>query len=238
MLITEEQLFNYISCPLKYDLIYNKKLNIGEPKTLPRLLAPIEKFLFINILNGKVPHINELKKKWDNTCSDNEDYIDDRKCINGLGLIISLYNWVYANKIIILSCSSKYEITTSNNNSIVGSLGAVTSSNGTGYELLYSNFSDKLLTQFDIDSKIKYTLDSYAFEKLYNQKVNGLKIHFVKQDKDFFTTRNEDDYNRLEAIIDSVCNGIDNKVYYPRESYMCEKCQGRGACLMWNKKGV
>ena len=49
--------------------------------------------------------------------------------------------------------------------------------------------------------KLKYTLDSYAFKKLYNKDI-GVKFHHVKSDRDYFTFRIEDDLIGLFVLLE------------------------------------
>ena len=77
--------------------------------------------------------------------------------------------------------------------------------------LLITDFSNKYPTQPLLDMKLKYTLDSYAFKKLYNKDI-GVKFHHVKSDRDYFTFRIEDDFNRLVRVIRNVALSIDNRL--------------------------
>lgn len=234
MKITEQQMFDYITCPAKYDIKYNKRIDIRDEQTLPKLLNKVAKFFYLNLFNGKVCTANELKAKWDSVCKANMDFIDAKKNLAGWGAIINLLNWAQRNQIVILDVDTTYSFVV-DNVEILGQMDPILAIPGRGMELLITNFSDRLPDQIASDMKLKYSLDSLAFEKVYNKELEGIRIHSVKADKDLFTRRGKMEYKRLEDTITSVAKGIENNIFYPREGPLCSNCSAKEYCKFWSK---
>ena len=79
MNIKEKELFDYINCPLFYDLAYNKHIPIKDNISMQTLLDTVTHYFYSNLINGKVCTMDELKNKWDSICEQNKYYIDSKK---------------------------------------------------------------------------------------------------------------------------------------------------------------
>jgi len=108
--ITEQQLFDYISCPVKYDIKYNKNIDIDEPISMNILLNKMFHFFSINLLNQKVLTPNQLKNKWDSTCNLYPAYIDTKKNLIGIDYILKMHNWAKNNEMTVLDIDTNYSI--------------------------------------------------------------------------------------------------------------------------------
>ena len=238
MVITEQQLFDYISCPALYDFRHNKNIRIIDPVSMPKLLKKVAKYFYFNLLGGKVPSGNDLKKKWDSICNINPDYIDAKKNLEGLGFIMKLLQWASGEQIIVIDIDSQYNLNLSSTSTgpieLIGNMGTILALPGDSYELLVTDFSNKLPDQTLVDMKLKYTLDNYAFKSVYKKPIAGIRIRNVRHAKDYLTTRTDDDYRRLEATVINVSRCIKDNIYYPRESIMCVPCTAKDYCKVWN----
>jgi hypothetical protein len=237
MVITEQQLFDYIACPAMYDVKHNKNIQIEEPVSVAKLLNKVAKYFYMNLLNGKVPTSNDLKKKWDSICVQNPVYVDAKRNLEGMGLIMKLLQWASAEEILVVDMDSQYrlmfQIADPLPVELVGTMGTILALPNNKYELLVTDFSSKMPDQTLIDMKLKYSLDSYAFLGVYNKRVDGVKIRNVKNAKDFLTFRSEDDFHRLKQTVANVAICIKNKLFYPRESVMCSTCNAKDYCKAW-----
>lgn len=236
MVINEQQLFDYITCPAMYDVKHNKHIQIGETVSTAKLLNKVAKYFYVNLLNGKVPSSNDLKKKWDSVCNQYIDYVDSKKSLEGMGLIMKLLQWAGSEEIIVVDIDSPYRLMFKSNIGpieLIGDMGAILSLPNNKYELLITDFSNKIPDQTIVDMKLKYTLDSYAFQGVYNRQVDGIRVRNVKNAKDFLTFRSQDDYRRLEQTVANVATCISQNLYYPRESIMCASCNAKEYCKVW-----
>lgn len=234
MKLTEQQLFEYIFCPARYDIKFNKKIDIEEHISMPILLNKVSRYFFVNLLNGKIPSIQELKSKWDSICTANLERVDAKTNIEGWGLIINMINWASRNKIVVLDMDTMYNISIGDVE-LSGQMGTILAAGNNKMELFVPNFSNKTPDQTEVDMKLKYTVDMYAFEKTYNRELQGIHIKTFKNDKDLYSYRTHPDFIRLEDTITGVANGIKANAFYPRENVLCGSCRAREYCKYWQR---
>lgn len=235
MKLTEQQMYDYMFCPAKYDLKYNKLINIEEQKTLNHLLNKVAKYFYVNLMNEKVLSLNALQKKWDSICETNTDYINNKKSLDGLFLIKKMYEWAKQNQIYILDVDTKYNIVIGDIE-LIGNMNPIMITKNKKFELIDTDFGTKIKDQIDVDMKLKYSIDSYSFKKLNDQEIDGVRIHNVKTNTDLFTKKSEPDYRRMKSTIKGVAEGIRNNIYYPREQVLCTNCTARDYCKYWYSK--
>lgn len=229
--LTEQQFFDYMACPAMFEMKYIKKIPISEPISTPKLLSKIAKYFYINLLNGKICTNNELKRKWDSICQSHEGEITSKQVMDGISFIMKLALWAQNQRLVVLDMDTRYNIRVGDTE-LVGNLGTILSAPNNQYELLITDFSSRMPDQTLINMKLKYTLDAYAFNKVHGKFVDGVKVHSVKFDKDFFSSRTDGDFKRLETAIRNVGKSITEGLYYPREG-MCSTCTGKDFCKYW-----
>jgi ASC-1-like (ASCH) protein len=234
MRITEAELFEYIFCPARYEMKYVKKIDLPEYNSMDKMLNKVAKFFFVNLLNGKVCSVNELKNKWDSICKANPDFIDAKKSIAGLGLIVNLADWASKERLSVIDIDTKFNLVI-DGVVIEGYMGGpILSRPNGGLELLITSFSSRIPDQVDIDMKLKYSLDALAFAEVLNKDLDGIRVHSVKSYKDLKTIRSKEDFNRIKRTVKSVAKGIENEIYYPRENVLCSTCNANAYCKMWH----
>lgn len=232
LIITEDQLFDYIKCPAFYDMKYNKKIPYKDTVSMQYLLDQVCRKFYTNLLDKKVLNMQDLKKKWDSVCNGNKDYINSKRNLEGINYIVNFARWASENKIILVDYNSYYSISF-DDVVVEGTLGAILALPGRKCELLVSKFSTRAPEQFELDKSLKYTLDCYAFRKEYKHNISAVKIVHFKNNKEFTTYRTNNDFERLESTIKGVGNGIRNNSFYPRENVFCGYCYFKEYCKYW-----
>jgi hypothetical protein len=232
--LTEQQFFDYIFCPAKYDLKYNKKIVIEEPFSINNILNTISKFFYMYIVNNmKTPSMNTITTKFDSLMKPYMDITSNKQYTDALFQLRNFYNWACSNRIAVIDSDIKYII---NHKDIIleGIMSPVAINENKRLEFLIMNFSSRTPDQLEIDTKLKYSIDMMSFnESNKDNKIFATKVHCVKSGKDFITSRTDNDYNRLTATIEGVAAGINNKAFYPRESHMCQNCSYKNCCRGW-----
>lgn len=233
MLITEEQLFDYITCPCYYDMKYNKGIPVSKEVTMQSLLDQVSRHFYSNLLNKKVCSMDELKRKWDSICEKNKEFINSKRNIEGMNYIINFARWASENKLILADFDSTYSIFL-DGVEVQGTIGPISVLPGKRCELLSSRFSNREPNQSDIDKKLKFTLDCYAFKNAYDHDISAVKVVHFKNNKEFTTHRTQTDYDRLCSTVQGVAKGISAGAYYPRESVFCTTCPLKNYCKYWS----
>lgn len=233
MNISENQLFDYITCPAYYDMKYNKRLGYKEEPTMQKLLDNVSRHFYSNLLNKKVCSMEELKKKWDSICDNNKEFINSKRNLEGMNYIINFARWASNNRIMLADFDSSYTVSV-DDIQVNGTLGPISVLPGRKCELIVNRFSNREPDQYDIDKKLKYTLDCYAFKDAYQHDISAVKVIHFKNNKEFLTQRTQSDYDRLISTIRGVANGISSEAYYPRENIFCSSCEMKPYCKYWS----
>lgn len=235
--LTEEELFDFIRCPIRYDAIRNKRIITGQEDSMPRYLEKVAHWFFLQLMNGVVPATSKLKQKWDKLCEQHSDYITPQKNLEGVDKLMKLFRWAEDEQLVVGDTDIPYEYAIKDERGVVsfrGEIGTVAQALKRSPKpfLLYLDFGNKYPDQAMLDMKLKYTLDSYAIAELSN-KCLGIKIHHVKSGNDFYTMRQAQDYERMKKVVANVARSIQQKLYYPRENVMCANCDMENFCRIW-----
>ena len=232
--ITEQQLFDYISCPAKYDMRYNKKIILND-FSFNKILEDVTRYFFIYLINKlKVPSLRMLTDRLDSLTKNYQDILDNKQYLDGVFKIQNFYNWACSEQLAVFNVGSEY-LLSQDNIILKGLMKPLAINKRKQVEFLDLNFSQRNANQDECDAKLKYSIDMYSYNnfKKNNEQAIGVKIHTVKTNKDIYTTRFDNDYTRMLTTINNVGKGIINNIYYPRESHMCSSCIYKNYCRAW-----
>lgn len=232
--LTEQQLFDYIYCPAKYDMKYNKKIVIEDAFSINSILNTVSKYFYFYVVNNlKTPTMNMITTKFESLAKPYMDIISTKQYTDAIFQLRNFYNWACSNQIAVIDSDVRYMIT-HKETILEGIMNPVAINKDKKLEFLIMNFSSRLPDQLEVDTKLKYSIDMMSFNNSNkDNQIYATKVHNVKSGKDFITARTENDYNRLLATIEGVATGINNKAFYPRESHMCQSCSYKNYCRGW-----
>lgn len=234
--LTENQLYDYMKCPIHYDSIHNKKFSPPSMDSMSQFLGRIWNVFCSNLLVGTVLSTSQLKQRWDQICEANQDVISDRKSLEGLNLLMKMYRWAERTRLTLRDYQIPYQLTFKYDDITVivtGNISNLVMDKSNTYYIVDADFSNKIPDQSYLDMKLKYTLQLYAMHKVYKTQA-GVNIHNIKNDKDFYTMRAREDFKRLESTVHAVAVSISNNLYYPRESPFCMSCDLLHFCRAWH----
>ena len=230
---TSENLKDYLTCPIYYSL--KRNIQMQEKPSLKKMMERAAKHFYTNLFNGNVISEHSLKKHWDKLCVGNIDIMDPKKCIQGMDFLIKMYRWAERNQIRIVDINTGYTLIFQEKDTIIelsGKMEAILFLPNKRFELLITDFSNSLPEQASLDMSLQITMAWFGFEKLYpNYKLSGARIYHTKHDREYFTTRNKYDLERLKRIVFNFHNNIMNDTWLPRESPLCVKtCEAIDMC--------
>lgn len=186
----------------------------------------------MNLLNGKVNTLSELKRKWDSVCEKNQ--LAQKQVLDGMHEIHRFANWMGSEQPNIKDMNGAYTIVIGDLE-LSGNMGTIFERNGKK-ELVITDFSSRLQDQRSIDMKLNYTIQAYAFRELYKEELAGIRVHNVKHNKDFYTNRTEADFNRMKTTLKGVSQAIQSEAFYARDSFMCPTCPAFTYCRFWTRE--
>lgn len=234
MLLSEEALFSYINCPLLYQATYMQSKTLNKPFNTKSLVKIVINYYMTNLFNGKVKTKKELQIKWDSLCEEYAHVIKKEQVINGWSKIVKATQWCEENRIIVADVGCKYNVLTSNNNTITGLIDYILIHPNKKTEILYFDYGETQIDKAEIEHKLKYTLDYFGFYEVYGQTPDFITIHNIKYNKTEHLFKIQDDQKRLFNITDNICKSIENSIFYPRETYFCKTCPGKYSCNYWS----
>lgn len=235
MQISERDLLNYIKCPLYYQIeatgqnlkrdTYNSLIHDVANEYINRVGA-------IPLL-GDFNHEKYLKKKWDNVCLTNQHLITPKQTIQGWGCLYRLIELLTNPYITVLDTEMTYKIEPiGSKHSLQGHLDPIIKQ-GDFYTTLVISFSDKLPESYVMDMNLKHTIDSYALNQLIPGIQHVTTYYSLKSGQEKDTLRFDSHHKRLESILNTVGDCIEQQLIYPRNSYSCSTCNLRGLCDRW-----
>ena len=235
--MTEQQMYDYINCPVLYNLKYVKNIAIESQPTIKELLSKTSVNMFTRMYAGQSPSLDKLKSRWDNICEGivgTDKRFSREKLAAGMGMLHKAFMWVSDQKFEVLELEAKYTIRLSECE-MTGMTGIFVGNKQTGsIELLILDFGETMTDQTFVDLKLKYSLDAYVFYQLHKKVISGIRVHNVKNNRDFLSIRSKDDYKRVETTINNAAKGIKNEIWYPRE-IGCHFCKAASYCKGWSE---
>lgn len=234
VVITEQQLYDYMKCPLLFYLKHKTKMDIPEHITLHKHITTVMKYFLTRLNAGTISTLKELQRKWDGICRANQDTIDSKQNIVGWERIVKFAQWAQKNQIVVGDINVPYRINVQNV-VLVGTIEQIlVDPNTRKTEVFFPNFTDRDFTQYSLDTNLKYTIDAYAFKILFKEPISGVHVYSAKHDRSTYSYRGEKDFAKLKNTIYSIGNCILNDYFYGRESVLCESCPGKAYCKYWS----
>jgi len=236
--LTEKQLFDYSICPARYAIEHKLRVVPETSPSLSKLLGRVANSLLLSLLNGKALTTGQLKDKWDRVCEDNRAVMTQQNCLTGLDMLLAMYRWAEDERLRVADFKIPYQYLMRKEEPQIilkGEIaGAIIPKGNNSFELLELDFSSRYPDQALIDMNLKRTIDWKMCSLMSKDaELAGIRIHHVKSNKDWYTVRGKEDFERMDASIRAIATCIDNELFYPRETVMCSTCEVKNFCRLW-----
>jgi len=98
--------------------------------------------------------------------------------------------------------------------------------------------SNQTMNQKDLNGNLQLTAYSYAYQFLYQKPPKLIKVvDLVKTKKPKIialnTKREKKDYQRFFSLAIQILRGIQFRLFFPRQSFMCKDCEYEAQCREW-----
>lgn len=236
ILVTEEDLFYFMHCPMK--TYFKKNLKMKDTKKTISLNSIIQdsiNYFLDRQSKGDVFNIGDVKNFFDtqmNKLLRNTSGVDTKQITDAFLSIGNFINTVSDNRIICGEHNFEYRIQAENNGYYAGIIDNIVVNKNEQIEMLYIDMSKVMANnkQDYIDMRLKYTLDWLGFYKTYNVYPNIIRVYDVKNNKFWYTSRNNKHFKRATTTINNVIKLIDKQMYYPVENFQCSTCAYKKFC--------
>lgn len=231
MELKEQELFEYLKCPLRYQFT-KKGIDLGSDKTFKKLTYSVINHYFAAKTNGLKADSNTIKRKWDLVCEENSYLLTPKKILEGWGMLYRTYEYVTNNNYKFMDINMPYKIEVPGTKiSLIGQLAPMIDK-GSYIELFIVSFDKVMPDRVTIDMMLKHTIDAYAIRKMFKKDV-VITYYVPAQGKTIQTLRSTRDFKRLESILKYVGMSLDSNIIYPRETFLCSSCLARDLCKSW-----
>lgn len=227
--ITDEAVGDYIKCPQFFYFKWTSKIGFKKSPTFHELVGMVIDIYLAKLMDQKIMTSTQLKRQWDKLIDKYPNVITEKRVLEGFGMINQLTRYCENNRVSILDIGSQYNINFKDNIILTGKIGAIRY-NKNKLELFIVETSQKKPDQFLLDMSLKYTMQLYALKKDISFEVAGLHVYHVKSGQEFFSTRSQKDFERLEKTIRKVGYAIREDIFYPREDFTCPTCPYKLYC--------
>jgi CRISPR/Cas system-associated exonuclease Cas4 (RecB family) len=254
-----DEIHTYLACPAKYKFkfIDNIEMPYSQSIAFKKAIHETTYFFFYCAMNGWIPKPSQMKDKWANLWGQNTGDRDtlsmilkptssmevkrtrpekktDPYLIKGMEMINNFYHFNNKNPGSVILVDQPYRLALDNVN-IIGKFELIReildAEDGKRYiEIVDFKTNDEPMDPFLVKHDFNLSLASLAFRNLFQSTEDRMKYHYLKTGRDIITVRRESDYNRAKATVKGVVNGIENKDFYPKQSFMCKSCEFRDVC--------
>lgn len=231
MELKEQELFEYIYCPLRYQLIKNGN-TFNESKSFKKLCYETINSFYNSRCNDPKTDSNVLKRKWDSIASKNTITLTPKKTLEGWGLLYRAYEYVNLYDVQFTAVNHSYIIEIPETGVCLTGVLDPFIIKDNYVEIFITSFDKQMPERLDIDTKLKHTIDAYVIKQLYN-KNTVINYYVPSQGKTIQTLRSTDDFKKFESIIKNVGAAINANIIYPRGTFMCNSCMARPLCKAW-----
>lgn len=254
MELSLDQIQTYLHCPAEYMFKYEKNIPAEDP-TNTKYKKAIHKtvnYFYFSALGGFVPSAKQMKDKWATIWREaSEGPIDaskllfqskrreeasrtDKQIIQGYEMIHNFYHFNKDSVGIPIAVDHEFRVpiggvTVTGTFELIRESLDKTSPNRF-IEIVDFKTGSEPTDMFLVNNDLNLTVMSYAFRNLFKAKEDRLTYSYLKTGKEIYTSRNERDYDRMKATVLGVAEGIANKRFYPRQTFMCKSCPFKDVC--------
>ena len=254
MELTLDQIHTYLHCPAEYRFKYEMGIPMDDHVSVKykKAIHRTINYLYFSVLGGRMPTSKQMKDKWATLWAEETAAIPelsefllrerprqsapkvDKHITQGFELIHNFYHYNKDNIGIPIAVDHEFRVpvggvTIKGNFELIKE--TIDKSNSNRFiEIVDFKTGNEATDMFLVNNDLNLSLMSYAFRNLFQGEEDRLTLNYIKSGKEIYTSRTEKDFDRMKAIIEGVAEGIANKRFYPRQSFMCKSCPFKEVC--------
>lgn len=235
MEITVQDLYNFKQCPLRY------KLGTEEPDGLREALLSTISYYYYNLWDGKQLTLTDLKEKFGSIWYGKMDLYDikvdgDRKKrdqeIKAIGMLTSFHRQQKYSPDKVVAVNLDFRVPIGKDFFVRGKIPLIRETSR-GMEIVNFKTGQQKYNEFWQRTDMDVTLQAMAFHGIYKKEADSIAAHILKDGQVYFLERKRSDYQRVYKSISMMKEAMDKGWFYPRESYLCDKCPVQNICMEW-----
>jgi RecB family exonuclease len=260
MELTLDQIHTYLQCPASYYFKYGMNLDGEESNTIAysKALHKTVSYFYFNLMGGLLPTAKQMKDKWASIWSEHKDgkqnltefllkehgneftkhkpKTTDKQTVTGMEAIHNFYHYNKDNPGTPIAVDHEFRVPIAGV-TIKGKFELIReaidkSTSNRFIEIVDFKTGNDATDMFLVNHDLNLTIMSYAFRNLFQSEEDRLTLSHLKSGKEIYTLRSDKEFDRMKATIEGVAEGIANKRFYPRQTFMCKSCPFKNTCDM------
>ena len=254
MELSLDQIHTYLQCPTEYDFKYNKGI-VAEDSDSVKYRKALHKtisYMYFSMMGGWTPSQKQMKDKWATLWKEvkegeldisehllkertyNQRRAADKHSVQGYEMIHNFYHYNKENHGVPIAVDHEFRVPIAGV-TITGNFELIRetvdkSSPNRFIEIVDFKTGNQATDMFFVNNDLNLTVMSYAFRNLFQAKEDRLTYSYLKTGNQIYTSRTDKQFDRMKATIEGVAEGIANKRFYPRQTFMCGACVFKSAC--------
>jgi CRISPR/Cas system-associated exonuclease Cas4 (RecB family) len=255
MELSLDQIHTYLQCPAQYNFKYEKNIPSEETDSVKysKAIHKTISYFYFSASGGWLPTAKQMKDKWAKIWQDEKDGpIDlseallkergfykkdrtvDKHIVQGYEAIHNFYHYNKDNIGTPIAVDHEFRVPIAGV-TVTGKFELIRESldklsPNRFIEIVDFKTGNETTDMFLVNNDLNLTVMSYAFRNLFQAKEDRLTYNYMKTGKEIYTSREDKHFDRMKATIEGVAEGIANKRFYPRQTFMCKSCPFKDTC--------
>lgn len=257
MELSLNEIHSYLNCPTEFEFRYRTGVEMEDTDSIKykKAIHKTISYLYFSAMGGFLPSAKQMKDKWATIWTESsqgkkdltETILKERKwqeqygakradkhIIQGYELIHNFYHFNKENIGIPIAVDHEFRVPIAGV-TVTGKFELIResidkSSPNRFIEIVDFKTGSEATDMFLVNNDLNLTVMSYAFRNLFQAKEDRLTYSYLKTGKEIYTSRTDKHYDRMKAIVEGVAEGIANKRFYPRQTFMCKTCPFKEVC--------
>ena len=241
--ITVSDLYAFKSCPLQFKLTKIDKLNkkMREEDGLHAAIMSTISYFYYKLQDGILLSMDEIKEKFANIWYGKTNLYDimhngnrdkREKELQAIGMLHQFYRQQKHKPDKVIAVNLDFRVPFGPDFSVKGHIPLIRET-PRGMEIVNFKTGNHKYNEFWQRTDMDITLQAMAFESIFKKEADSICIHHLRSGQSFFVERKKKDYQRLYKSITMMKKTIEQGWFYPRESYLCDKCPVQQLCMEW-----
>lgn len=243
MEITVKELYDFKNCPLRYKFVHINKIGdtLNKSEGLHAAIMSTLNYFYYKLQDGYVIPMTELKEKfssiWYGTTKIYDILFEDRRKqkeeeLNAIHMLQAFHRQQKYKPDQVVAVNLDFRVPFGNDFYVTGQIPVIRKTPN-GLEIVNFKTGKRKYNEFWQKTDMEITLQAMAFHSIFKKEADSICVHHLRTGQSFYVERKKKDYQRLYKSIRMMKKTIDEKWFYPRESFMCDSCPARRTCMEW-----
>jgi len=255
-----EEIYSYMQCPLRYKLTHVDNMpdesQYKNAVLYSKGIHQVISYFYYQVQQGRIPTLRQMRDKWghyyysifEDDARNKENFLTPRTKIDNQRiqqLLTKGYETVYAfyaenkdNPGVPIAVNYPFRIAIDDFLVVTGEFELIREVEDKDQQTKYVEIVDFKTSGYTNDSNngfflrhdIRATLMYHAFQETLRSTPDRFVFDYIGTPHTINLERNQNEVNRLKAVLKGISNGIRNEDFFPRQTFACKTCPMKEYC--------